>query len=175
MGAAGVGPAHDDPLDAAQHDPDRRVHLQAEPDRRRGSSSDGLGRCDLRRRASSAPTARARHLLLFGAFLIWAVADLVSSYARDRRNATVYPTPNWAATISAIVLGVVLWVALLWGLHLWLFGVSPMAMCRTAKRELRHSISLASMANRRGPCTARRYYLPRHRPDASRLGGGQHR
>jgi uncharacterized membrane protein len=67
-------------------------------------------------------------LLLFGGFLVWALADLVSSYARDQRNATVYPTPNWAATISAIVLGVVLWVALLWGLHLWLFGVSPMAM-----------------------------------------------
>ena len=69
----------------------------------------------------------AADLLLFGAFLVWAVADLVSSYARDRRNAVVYPTPNWGATIGAIVLGIVVWVALLGGLHLWLFDVSPMA------------------------------------------------
>ncbi len=66
-------------------------------------------------------------LVLFGAFLVWAVADLVSSYGRDARNSIVYPGPNWGATIGAIVLGVVLWVALLGGLHLWLFGVSPMA------------------------------------------------
>ncbi len=69
----------------------------------------------------------AADLLLFGAFLVWAVADLVSSYARDRRNAVVYPTPNWGATIGAIVLEIVVWVALLGGLHLWLFDVSPMA------------------------------------------------
>ncbi len=69
----------------------------------------------------------AADLVLFGAFLVWAVADLVSSYGRDARNAVVYPAPNWGATIGAIVLGVVLWLALLGGLHLWLFGVSPMA------------------------------------------------
>ena len=65
-------------------------------------------------------------LLLFGAFLVWAVADLVSSYARDQRNAIVYPAPNWGATLGAVVLGFVLWVALLAGLHRWLFGVSPL-------------------------------------------------
>jgi uncharacterized membrane protein len=67
-------------------------------------------------------------LVLFGAFLVWAVADLRSSYARDRRNAMTYPAPNWAATIGAVVLGVVMWIALLGGLHLLLFGESPMAM-----------------------------------------------
>ncbi len=66
-------------------------------------------------------------LLLFGAFLLWAVAELVSSYARDARNSVVYPTPVWGATIGAVALGVVLWIALLGGLHFWLFGVSPMA------------------------------------------------
>jgi uncharacterized membrane protein len=70
----------------------------------------------------------AADLLLFGAFLLWAAADLVSSYGRDARNAVVYPAPNWGATTGAIVLGVVLWIALLDGLHQWLFGVSPMAM-----------------------------------------------
>jgi len=66
-------------------------------------------------------------LLLFGAFLVWAVAALVSAYSRDTRNSVVYPAPGWGATIGAIALGVVLWIALLGGLHLWLFGVSPMA------------------------------------------------
>jgi uncharacterized membrane protein len=67
-------------------------------------------------------------LVLFGAFLVWAVADLRSSYARDRRNAMTYPAPNWGATIGAVLLGVVMWIALLGGLHLRLFGESPMAM-----------------------------------------------
>jgi len=57
-------------------------------------------------------------LLLFGAFLVWAVANLRSSYARDRRNAMTYPAPNWGATIGAVLLGVVMWIALLGGLHL---------------------------------------------------------
>jgi uncharacterized membrane protein len=70
----------------------------------------------------------AADLLLFGAFLLWALADLFSSYARDRRNAVVYPSPGWGATIGAIVVGVVLWGVLIGGLHLWLFGVSPLAM-----------------------------------------------
>ena len=64
-------------------------------------------------------------LLLFGAFLVWAAADLVSSYGRDARNSVNYPVPALGATIGAIALGVVLWIALLGGLHLWLFGVSP--------------------------------------------------
>jgi uncharacterized membrane protein len=70
----------------------------------------------------------AADVLLFGAFFLWAVANLFSAYARDRRNAVVYPTPNWSATIGAIVLGVVLWGLFIGGLHLWLFRVSPLAM-----------------------------------------------
>ena len=33
----------------------------------------------------------AADVLLFGAFFVWAVVDLFSAYARDRRNAVVYP------------------------------------------------------------------------------------
>jgi uncharacterized membrane protein len=67
-------------------------------------------------------------LVLFGAFLVWAVADLRSSFVRDRRNEVVYSAPNWGATVGAVLLGIVIWIALLAGLHLWLFGVSTMAM-----------------------------------------------
>jgi len=67
-------------------------------------------------------------LVLFGAFLVWSAADLVSAYDRDRRKAIVYPAPEWSATIGAVVLGVILWAVLIGGLHLWLFGVSPTAV-----------------------------------------------
>ena len=69
----------------------------------------------------------AADVVLFGAFFIWALADLASSYARDRRNSVVYPEPNWGATIGAIVVGLVLWAVIAFWLHLWLFGVAPLA------------------------------------------------
>jgi uncharacterized membrane protein len=70
----------------------------------------------------------AADLVLFGAFLVWSVADLVSSYARDRRNGVVYPAPEVAATTWAVVAGLIAYGLLVGGLHLWLFGVSPLAM-----------------------------------------------
>jgi uncharacterized membrane protein len=69
----------------------------------------------------------AADAVLFGAFLVWAAADLVSSYARDRRDGVVYPEPNLSATIGAIVVGLVLWALLAFWLHNWLFGVAPLA------------------------------------------------
>jgi uncharacterized membrane protein len=70
----------------------------------------------------------AADLVLFGAFFVWSVADLGSSYARDRRNGIVYPEPQLAATAGAIVVGLVVYGLLIGGLHLRLFGVSPLAM-----------------------------------------------
>jgi uncharacterized membrane protein len=69
----------------------------------------------------------AADLVLFGAFLVWSVADLASSYARDRRNGVVYPAPELSATAGAVVAGVVVYALLVGGLHLWLFGVSPLS------------------------------------------------
>jgi uncharacterized membrane protein len=70
----------------------------------------------------------AADLVLFGAFLVWSLADLVSAYGRDRTNAVAYPTPAAGATLSAIAVGAVVWAALLGAGHLWLFGVSPLAL-----------------------------------------------
>jgi uncharacterized membrane protein len=70
----------------------------------------------------------AADLVLFGAFFVWSAADLVSSYARDRRNGVVYPEPQLGATAGAVVAGLVVYALLIGGLHLWLFGVSPLAM-----------------------------------------------
>jgi uncharacterized membrane protein len=69
----------------------------------------------------------AADLLLFGAFLVWSAADLASSYSRDRRNGVVYPAPQVGATAGAAVVGLVVYALLIGGLHLWLFGVSPLA------------------------------------------------
>jgi uncharacterized membrane protein len=70
----------------------------------------------------------AADLVLFGAFLVWSVADLAACYARDRRSGVVYPEPQLGATAGAIVAGLVVYALLIGGLHLWLFGVSPLAM-----------------------------------------------
>lgn len=64
-------------------------------------------------------------VLLFGAFFVWSVADLASSYGRDRRNGAVYPAPDIRATAGAVIVGLVFYGLLLGGLHQWLFGVSP--------------------------------------------------
>ena len=68
----------------------------------------------------------AADAVLFGAFLVWAAADLVSSYARDRRDGVVYPEPKWSATVGAIVLGLAFWAVIAFWLHYWLFGVAPL-------------------------------------------------
>ena len=70
----------------------------------------------------------AADLVLFGAFLVWSAADLASSYARDRRNGVVYPAPSSAPRPAPLSSGLVVYALLIGGLHLWLFGVSPLAM-----------------------------------------------
>jgi uncharacterized membrane protein len=68
-------------------------------------------------------------LILFGSFLIWAVLDFRS--ARNRPNlAKETPVISLKATLIAIVIGVIAWLAFLFGLHQWLIGVSPLAMMR---------------------------------------------
>ncbi|BDW11871.1 hypothetical protein PSHI8_19540 [Polynucleobacter sp. SHI8] len=66
-------------------------------------------------------------VILFGSFLIWAVLDFRS--ARNRPNLSENTqVVSVKATISAIFLGVVFWLAFIFGLHQWLIGVSPLAM-----------------------------------------------
>ena len=76
--------------------------------------------------AHLAANGSAADAVLFGAFLVWAAADLVSSYARDRRDGVVYPEPSSSATVGAIVVGLALWAVIAFWLHYWLFGVAPL-------------------------------------------------
>ncbi len=64
-------------------------------------------------------------VLLFGAFLVWAVVDFMVSRRRDRAAGVTYPKgPAWR-TVLTVVLGVAAWAAFAFWLHRPLVGVSP--------------------------------------------------
>jgi uncharacterized membrane protein len=63
-------------------------------------------------------------ILLFGGFLVWAVLDRISVKRRGVAAPAPGPVRNDAI---AVVAGVVLYALFVGGLHLWLFGVSPIA------------------------------------------------
>jgi uncharacterized membrane protein len=64
-------------------------------------------------------------VILFGAFLAWAVADFASARRRDRRAGTVYPAGTIARDAVAVIVGLVAWAAFAFYLHGWLIGVRP--------------------------------------------------
>jgi uncharacterized membrane protein len=65
-------------------------------------------------------------LLLFGAFLVWAVADRVSMAYRTPRPIRGLP-PGALNDVIAVVAGLGVYVVLIFWAHAWLFGVSPLA------------------------------------------------
>jgi len=64
-------------------------------------------------------------LLLFGAFLVWAVLDFRSARRRDRAAGTRYPAGQAARTGVTVVVGLVAWALFAFWAHLQLFGVRP--------------------------------------------------
>ena len=64
-------------------------------------------------------------LLLFGSFLVWAVADRISVGHRPAASAPALPAGRFNDAI-AIVAGLALYAALLGGLHQRLVGVAPL-------------------------------------------------
>ena len=65
-------------------------------------------------------------MLLFGAFLLWAVLDFRAARQRDRALGTSYPSGTLAGTGIAVVLGLVAWAAFAFWAHALLIGISPM-------------------------------------------------
>ncbi|MBP0617557.1 NnrU family protein [Jiella mangrovi] len=64
-------------------------------------------------------------VILFAAFFVWAVLDYLNSLGR---NAPVLSEPpRVVGDVAAIAIGLVLSAIFVGGLHLWLFGVSPLA------------------------------------------------
>ncbi len=65
-------------------------------------------------------------VLLFGAFLIWAIVDRIS--LKRRTQAPIATLPAAAINdVAAIVGGLALYALFVWRLHLWLIGVQPSA------------------------------------------------
>lgn len=62
-------------------------------------------------------------VVLFGAFLAWAVADFVSVKRRPQREMLVTAPPSRWNDAIAIAAGLGLYVAFVGGLHHWLIGV----------------------------------------------------
>jgi uncharacterized membrane protein len=67
-------------------------------------------------------------LLLFGGFLIWAVADRISVKRRAVVRPVPGPPPGKINDLIAVVGGLALYVVFVFWLHTWLIGVPPLAM-----------------------------------------------
>ncbi len=74
-------------------------------------------------------------LMLFGAFLAWAVIDFRTARRRDRANGTTYPAGSMGRNGITVVIGTVLWAVFALVLHLRLIGVAPLAMPAAAMPE----------------------------------------
>ena len=66
------------------------------------------------------------HVVLFGAFLLWAVFDFRAARQRDRLQPTAAAVGTAGATGITVAIGVVAWLALTLWLHGLLFGVRPL-------------------------------------------------
>ena len=65
------------------------------------------------------------HVVLFGSFLAWGVADFVAARKRDRAMGTVYPSGTIGATAATVVIGAAAWAVFAFWLHGWLIGINP--------------------------------------------------
>ena len=72
-------------------------------------------------------TAKLADLVLFGAFLLWAVLDFRAARQRDRALGTVYAPGKPAPTLLAVVVGAAAWAAFAFWLHAAWIGVAPIA------------------------------------------------
>jgi len=66
------------------------------------------------------------HVILFGAFLIWAIVGFAINRRRDRQAGVTYPNAGVARNLLTVVVGVVAFVLFAHFGHLWLIGVSPL-------------------------------------------------
>ncbi|MGQ7847960.1 NnrU family protein [Granulosicoccus sp. 3-233] len=72
---------------------------------------------------------RLGDIVLFGAFLVWAIVDYAASRRRDRRDGIVrQPAAGISRDAMAVVIGGLAWFAFAFWLHLVLIGVSPFAV-----------------------------------------------
>lgn len=69
---------------------------------------------------------RLGDVVLFGAFLVWAIGNYVSSRKRDRREGIIRQvSPGIVKDAVTVTAGILAWVIFALWVHLWLIGVSP--------------------------------------------------
>jgi len=68
---------------------------------------------------------RLADVILFGVFLVWAIAGFVAARRRDRRAGTVYPSGTVMYSALTVIAGFVLWAVFAFWAHRWLIGVGP--------------------------------------------------
>lgn len=66
-------------------------------------------------------------LVLFAAFLVWAVVCFIAARKRDRAAGTRYPAGTAGGTAAAVVIGAAVWTGFAFWLHGVLIGVRPFA------------------------------------------------
>lgn len=64
-------------------------------------------------------------VLLFGGFLLWAIAAFSAERKRDRAEGKAYPPGQASMTAWSVVAGLAIYAAFVMGLHAWLIGVKP--------------------------------------------------
>jgi uncharacterized membrane protein len=68
---------------------------------------------------------RTAEVILFGAFLAWAIVDFIAARKRDRAAGTRHPAGRAVRTALTVIAGVAAWAAFAMWAHLWLIGVRP--------------------------------------------------
>ena len=68
---------------------------------------------------------RLADVILFGAFLAWAIVDFISARRRDRAAGTKYPAGRVLHMAVTMAAGAGVWVTFILGRHRWLIGVRP--------------------------------------------------
>ena len=64
-------------------------------------------------------------MVLFGAFLVWAVFDFRAARARDRAAGVVPPAGRLGPTVVTVIVGVLAWALIAFWAHGALIGVKP--------------------------------------------------
>jgi len=70
-------------------------------------------------------TGMLHDVVLFGAFLIWAVAGFTVSRRRDRRAGVTYPAGTPLGDLLTLAMGIAIWAVFAFLLHAKWIGVAP--------------------------------------------------
>jgi len=68
---------------------------------------------------------RLADVVLFGAFLVWAILDFKAARGRDKAQGLTYPAKGVVRDIAAVVIGIVAWAAFAMYFHAAWIGVRP--------------------------------------------------